>query len=216
LIDSEKGTLLFFNYLLCQSIKAQLSDIICVKLVDEKGDAIPFYETMVEQVIRNEIRDITALMTGEGKNRGKLWASLKYGEEGWEFKEFPGKFKEYFESVISLDKRADRVILAGKGISSSITNVEQDGVISKSGSDVYYNYLIYVHTLTHPERFVTREINRAIQLNFPAAWREGVRLGFWIDIPARLQETAPADRPNQTATPDTKTAIPKNEEQNRE
>jgi hypothetical protein len=187
-----------------------------VRLTDEKGNAIPFYETMVDQVVINEIRAISLMMSGEGKNQGKLWASLKYGEEGWEFKEFPGKFKEYFESVISLDRRADQVILAGKGISSSITNVEQDGMISKSGSDVYYNYLIYVHTLTPPERFVTREINRAIQLNFPDAWRRGVRLGFWIDIPAKLQETAPADRLNQAATPDTKTAIPKNEEQNRE
>jgi hypothetical protein len=81
---------------------------------------------------------------------------------------------------------------------------------------VYYNYLIYEGSLTLPEDFVTREINRAIQLNFPDARRQGIHLGFWIDIPAKLQETAPADRLNQAATPDTKTAIPKNEEQNRE
>jgi hypothetical protein len=155
-------------------------------------------------------------MSGEGKNQGKLWASIKYGEDGWKFEEFPGKFKEYFDSVINLDRRADQVILAGKGISSSITNVEQDGVTSKSGSDVYYNYLIYVNTLTEPQRFVTREINRAIQLNFPAAWRNGIRLGFWIDIPAKLQETTPSARPNQTATPDTKSNLPRNEEQNNE
>jgi hypothetical protein len=187
-----------------------------VLLVDEKGKAIHFYETMVDQVIANELRNITALMTGEGKNQGKLWASTKWGEDGWKFEEFPGKFKEYFDSVISLDKRADQVILAGKGISSSITNVEQDGVISKSGSDVYYNYLIYVASLILDERFVMKEINRAIQLNFPAAWREGIRLGFWIDIPAKLQETTPADRPAQVATADTKSNLPKNAEQNGE
>ncbi|MCL1936771.1 MAG: hypothetical protein FWF52_00035 [Candidatus Azobacteroides sp.] len=69
-----------------------------------------------------------------------MWASTRWGEnDGWEFVEFPGKFKEYFESVISLDRRSDEVILAGKGIASSITNVEKDGIISKSGSNVYYN-----------------------------------------------------------------------------
>jgi hypothetical protein len=88
--------------------------------------------------------------------------------------------------------------------------------MSKSGADVYYNYLIYVSSLTLEEWFVTQEINRAIRLNFPDAWREGVRLGFWIDIPAKLQETAPADRPNRTATPDTKSNLPRNAEQNNE
>ena len=90
----------------------------------------------MEQLIAHQLREITNLLSGEGANQGKLWASNKWGEDGWEFKEFPGKFKEYLESVILYDKRADQVILAGKGISASITNVENDGVISKSGSDV--------------------------------------------------------------------------------
>jgi arginyl-tRNA--protein-N-Asp/Glu arginylyltransferase len=103
--------------------------------------------------------------------------------EGWTFEEFPGKFADYFKSVIDYDKRADQVILAGKGISSSITNVENDGVISKSGSDVYYNYLIYIASLTLDEYFICREINRAIAMNFPG---KDVKLGFWIDIPAKM------------------------------
>jgi hypothetical protein len=188
-----------------------------LKLVDEKGKPVPFYETMVEELIAHELRAITSMMTGEGKNQGKLWASTRWAkDDGWEFQEFPGKFKEYFDSVISLDQRADQVILAGKGIASSITNVENDGVISKSGSDVYYNYLIYVASLTLDEYFILKEINRAIHLNFPEARKQGIRLGFWIDIPAKLQETTPSDRPAQTATADTKSSLPKNEEQNKE
>jgi hypothetical protein len=168
---------------------------------------------MVNELIINELKAITSMMSGEGKNQGKLWASSKWGQDGWEFKEFPGKFKEYFESVISLDKRADQVILAGKGIASSITNVENDGVISKSGSDVYYNYLIYVASLTPDEYFVLKEINRAIHLNFPEAKAQNIRLGFWIDIPAKLQDTSPADRPNQTATDYPKSNISKTSDQ---
>jgi hypothetical protein len=188
-----------------------------VKLVDDRGAPIPFYETMVEQLIANELKQITSLMTGEGKNQGKLWASTRWAkDDGWEFVEFPGKFKDFIDSIITYDKRADQVILAGKGIASSITNVENDGVISKSGSDVYYNYLIYVASLTWDEYFILKDMNNYIRLNFPKHWKEGVRMGFWIDIPAKLQETSPADRPNQAATADTKGNLPKNEEQNKE
>ena len=185
-----------------------------IKLIDESGKKIQFYETMVDQLIANELKAIGSMMTGEGKNQGKMWASTRWGQEdGWEFKEFPSKFKEYFDSVLSLDKRADQVILAGKGINSSITNVENDGVISKSGSEVYYNYLIYVASLTLDEYFVLKEINRAIHLNFPEAKKQGIKLGFWIDIPAKLQDTTPADRPAQTATADTKSNLQKTQEQ---
>lgn len=90
------------------------------------------------------------------------------------------------------------MILAGKGISASITNVENDGVISKSGSDVYYNYMIYSNALTIAEYYVTRDINRAIRLNFPRAATENIRLGFRIEIPSKQQETAPSERMENT------------------
>lgn len=172
-----------------------------VMLVDDKGKPYRFFEAMMNDLISAELKKITELMTGEGENQGKMYATLKYGEEGWKFEEFPSKFKEYFEAVISLDKRADQMILAGKGISSSITNVENDGVISKSGSDVYYNYLIYVGSLTMDEYFITKEITRAIQINFPYAKAKGIKLGFWIDIPAKQDETSAANRLQNTATP---------------
>ena len=184
-----------------------------IKLVDEKSNPIPFYETMMEELIRNELRTITSLMTGEGKNQGKLYATTKWGEDGWQFEEMPGKFKDFVDSIITYDKRADQVILDGKGIASSITNVENDGVISKSGSDVYYNYLIYVASLTWDEYIVTKDINNYIRLNWPKKYAEGIRLGFWIDIPAKLQDTTPSDRPAQTATANTKTEINKTQEQ---
>jgi hypothetical protein len=185
-----------------------------VKLVDAAGKPIPFYEMMVEEVVAFELRAISKMMTGEGKNQGKFWASTRWAEKDeWEFKEFPGKFKEYFDSVISLDKRADTVILAGLGISSSITNVENDGVISKSGSDVYYNYLLYIASLTYDEYFVLKDLNRALHINFPQLQKEGAKFGFWIDIPAKLQDTTPSERPQQTATADNKSKIQKTQNQ---
>lgn len=81
-------------------------------------------------------------MSGEGKNQGKLYATTKWGEEGWKFEEFRGKFKDFFDTVIKYDERADKVIVAGKGVPSSISNVDGAGIISKSGSESWYNFTV--------------------------------------------------------------------------
>lgn len=166
-----------------------------VRLIDPVSN-LPyrFSLNMLQDCIAAELEKITSLLSGEGKNQGKLYATTKMGQEGWEFEDFPGKFKEYFESLISYDKRADQVTLAGIGINSSITNVENDGVISKSGSDVYYNYIVYLNSLSYAEQFICREINRAIRLNFPEAEKQDIRLGFRIEIPVRQESTTPSDR----------------------
>ena len=184
-----------------------------IKLIDEKGNPISFYESMMEALITNELRNITSLMAGEGKNQGKLYATTKWGEEGWEFKEFPGKFQEFFKTVLDYDKRADQVTLAGKGVPPSISGVDKDGSISNSGSEVYYNYLIYIASLVWDEYMIMKDINRAINLNFPDTRSQKIKLGFWIDIPAKLQDTTPSDRPAQTATADNKSNLTKTEEQ---
>ncbi|MDR1544440.1 MAG: hypothetical protein LBS50_08565 [Prevotellaceae bacterium] len=171
-----------------------ISEFMGIKLLDEQGKAFRFNENMILELIKLELEKITTLMSGEGKNQGKLYATLKIGQEGWEFEEFPSKFKDYFESVLKYDRRADEVVLAGIGINSSITNVEKDGVISKSGSEVYYNYIVYLNTLSFPEYFICKEINRAIQMNFPRAKTEGIRLGFNIEIPSKQSEISPNDR----------------------
>lgn len=173
-----------------------------VKLVDGNGNPYAYSEEMMEDLISEELRAITSMMTGEGKNQGKLWASTKWGEDGWKFNEFPGKFKEFFETIIKYDERADKVILANKGISSSITNVDSSGITSKSGNEAWYNYLLYVISLSLDEYFILKEINRAIHLNFPWAKKEGIKLGFWIDIPSKLQDTTASERPAVTASPD--------------
>ena len=173
-----------------------------VKLVDDDGKPFRFYEGMMDELISAELRNITEVMTGEGKNQGKLYATLKWGEEGWEFKDFPGKFKEFFDAVDKYDESSIKSILMSLGISASITNVDNSGLTSKSGNEVWYNYLMYVMTLTLDEYFILKELNRAIQLNFPHAKKEGIIVGFWIDIPTKLQETTPGERAAGVATAD--------------
>jgi hypothetical protein len=173
-----------------------------VRLVDDAGKPYRFFETMVDDLISCELRRITSLMTGEGKNQGKLYATTQWGETPWKFEEFPGKFKEFTDSINSNDKRSDQVVLASLGIPSAITGVDKEGVISLAGADVYYNYLLYVSTLTWDEFFVMKELNRGMNINFPYAKTKGIKIGLWIDIPAKQQDTAPKDRLTNTATAD--------------
>ena len=161
----------------------------------ETGEPLEYRESMIEQLIQNKLREITSLMSGEGKNQGKLWASIKYSlgntVEEWEFKEIPSNYKEFIDALTSYDKRADQVVLAGVGINSSISNVEKDGVISKSGSDVFYNYMIYINSLAVPEYFICQDINRAIQLNFPG---KNIKLGLYHRTPPKTSEISPNNR----------------------
>lgn len=167
-----------------------IKDYNGVKLVDDKDNPLTFNVGMVKELLNNELNRLTQMMSGS-ENQGKLFASLKSGEDGWEFEDFPSKFAEYFDAVIKYDKRADQVVIAGIGISSSISNVENDGVISKSGSDVYYNYIIYLNQLHYAEYQVTKQINRAIKMMFPD---KDIKVGFDIHIPSKQQDTTPSER----------------------
>lgn len=61
--------------------------------------------------------------------------------------------------------------------------------------DVFYNFMLYAIALTIPEHHVTKDLNRAIRMNFPRVKEQGIKLGLQIDVPAKQQETTPADRP---------------------
>ena len=109
------------------------------------------------------------------------------------------KYKEYISTITDYDKRADEVITSSIGIDSSISNISKDGVISKSGADVYYNYLIYLHTnLPTAERVSTEAINWAIRINFPELYKRGFRVGLYTDVPARQEEVSTNDRLQNT------------------
>lgn len=160
---------------------------------------INYTPTLLDKYVKAELDNLTAFLSGRGKNQGKVYASRSFRNdngdlESWEIKEIPQKYKEYIEAIISYDKRADMVLLSAKGIDSSISNVSSDGVISKSGADSYYNYIIYLTQQAIPESIVCSEINHAIRLNFPQEWAQGIRLGFYRPNVQHQDEVSPADR----------------------
>ncbi len=157
-----------------------------------------YHEGLLQKLVYSELRRLTATLSGKGANQGKLFVSYSSfdgdKECKWEITEIPLKYKEYIQSLSDYDKRADEVLLAAKGIDASISNISKEGVISKSGSDAYYNYMIYISTLTMPEYFCLKDINEAIRINFPKSYAEGVRIGFEHHVPEKQEETTPSQR----------------------
>lgn len=153
---------------------------------------------MVNKLIDIKLEALTRVLSGQGENQGKTFVSRRfrteYGVEEWEFKEIPVKYKEFVTSIIEYDKRAVEVILAGKGLDPSISNVTKDGIFQTSGSGAYYNYLIYLNSLSYAEDFITEDINRALRINFPRLRDENIILSFLRHVPERQEDVPPKDR----------------------
>lgn len=151
-----------------------------------------FTYDLVEKLIQKKLNDAIEVLSGEGANQGKAFWSRTFktesGIESWEFEDIPTKYKEFIESVIAYDKRALSVILAGKGLDPAISNVTNEGVFN-SGSEIYYNYLLYLNTQRYPEEFVCHDVNMQMWYNFPETVGERVKIGFYRFAPERQENT---------------------------
>jgi len=158
-----------------------------------------FHEGLLDAYIKAEMRKLTQFLSGI-TNQGKTFTTYKYQTEkgdsvGWEIVPLDMKYREYVTALNDYDKRADEVITSSIGIDSSISNISKDGVISKSGSDAYYNYILYMDAnLPTAERVSCSALNEAISINFPALYKQGFRLGLYTDVPSQQQDISPNDR----------------------
>lgn len=175
-----------------------------VSLVSSTGKPLEFNTSMVQKCVDLKIEQLTNVMSGEGKNQGKIFYSrsfqTEYGIEGWDFKEIPTNYKEFMTSINEYDKRAVRVIVEAMGLDPVLSNIGSEGIFSSTGAQVYYNYLVYLNSLQYAEEYICQDINSAIQINFPHLAKEGFKLGFHRSVPQRLEETNPKERPSQTTT----------------
>lgn len=90
------------------------------------------------------------------------------------------------------------MILEGKGVDPSISNVSKEGIFQGSGSNAYYNYIIYLNSLSYAEDYCTQDINRVLHINFPRLAQDGVKLGFFRNVPERQQDLKPEERIEKT------------------
>lgn len=154
---------------------------------------------ILDKYVQLELKKLTEFLSGRGRNQGKVYATRGFigeggKEETWRIEPIDQKYQEYIKSLIDYDKRADGVLLAAKGIDASISNISSDGTFSKSGSEAYYNYIIYLTQQTIPEEVVCADLNYAIRLNWPDKYADGLRAGFFRPTVQRQQDVSPSDR----------------------
>jgi len=168
-----------------------------------KEIGVSYSHSMVNKLVKIKLREITELLAGEGENQGKAFISrsikTEYGIEEWQFKDIPSKYSEFMKSIIEYDKRAVEVITQSKGMPPSISNVSKDGIFQSSGSDIYYNYMIYLNSLVYAEEFICDDINKALHINFPELKKQNIKLGFDRNVPARQEELPPKERLENTS-----------------
>lgn len=159
-----------------------------------------YRESLLVEYMRLELRKIGDYLSG-AENQGKAYSSISFmdasgHEQQWKIETIDLKYKEYIDSLIAYDKRTEEALLSSVGLDASISAVSKDGVISKSGSDSYYNYLIYIMSLTPEDEICAEPFNLALRLNFPELYKQGYRIGFYREVPQRQEDISPKDRLN--------------------
>lgn len=160
-----------------------------------------YRESLVVEYLRAELRKVADYLTG-ADNQGKAYSSISFmdgqgHEQQWRFESVDMKYKEYIDALIQYDKRTEEALLSSVGLDASISAVSKDGLISKSGSDAYYNYLIYIMQLTPEDEVCAEPLNQALRICFPKLYAEGLRIGFYREVPQRQEDTPPVDRLNK-------------------
>ena len=110
---------------------------------------------------------------------------------GWEIEPIDPKIQQYVKAQLDTAKRSAFEITAGIGLHPALSNISADGNLP-SGSEQLYAFKLYLKTgVDIPESIVCRDINNAIQANFPGTkWR----LGFYHDVILTEEQTNPEDR----------------------
>ena len=160
-----------------------------------------YSEAVLIQYLRQELRKVGQYLSGEG-NQGKAYSTISFmdasgHEQQWEIKPIDLKYKEYIDALVQYDKRTEEALLSSVGLDASISAVSKDGLISKSGSDSYYNYLIYIMSLTPEDEICAEPLNMALRMNFPDIYSQGIRIGFYREVPQRQEDVEPKNRLNQ-------------------
>ncbi len=150
---------------------------------------------------KEELKKFVKFMSGPD-NQGKAHATISFrdgtGEDvRWKIEPIDLKYKEYMDSLSNYHKLSDDVLTRSLGIDGSITGITKDGVISKSGADLFYNYLIYLFLLPMAEEIVVKPFNWMLKVNFPKEYKIGIRCGLFNDVPQRQEDTPPKDRPQE-------------------
>ncbi len=187
--------------LLCEENKKRLAKKEKLLTYNDIEIGTEFKESTLVKYLKLELRKISDYLSGED-NQGKAYSSISFMDaqghsQEWKIETVDLKYKEYIDALISYDTRTEEALLSSVGLDAAISAVSKDGIISKSGSDSYYNYLIYIMSLTPEDEICAEPLNLALQVNFPHLYDQGYRIGFYREVPARQEDVSPKDRLNQ-------------------
>ena len=169
--------------------KAQLED----KCQDE---GTTYSDKMLDKYKDEYIQAIASSLSGIDMV-GKLVHTVKmFDDESNQYVSFTitaidQKIKDYFDAQISLSKHAALMKTAGLGLHPALTGLSIEGNLP-SGSEQLYAFKFFLMTSTDiPEMIICRDINNAIQANFPG---KDLKMGFYHDVIITEAQTSPNNR----------------------
>lgn len=183
---------------ICEENKKRKADGKPLLVYNTIDVGVTYSESFLITYINTEVKKATEFLSGKN-NQGKSFVSYSFRtsnkeEERWRFETIDMKYKEYIEAMIAVDKRVDDVLVTSMGLDPSITGISQNGVISKSGADVYYNYIVYLASLTSDDETCSEPYNYALMVNFPKLYNAGYRIGFYREVPSKQSQVSEGDR----------------------
>ena len=165
-----------------------------------RADGEVYNESMLKEYERNFLNQIGIVLSGD-ENSGKyIHTSTRFIvqgheliSEGWEIKVLDQKVKDFVQSQILISDKADKAISAAVNVHPVLANMTDSGK-ANSGSEQIYALLNYLNTgVDIQEMIICKAVNYALKANFP---EEGLKLGFFHNVPELQSNTAPADRTN--------------------
>ena len=124
---------------------------------------------------------ITTALAGH-QNVGKMVTTDQFFDEasnqwiGWKIEVLDQKVKDFIDAQIGIARRAALDTTSGLGLHPALSNLSADGNLP-SGSEQLYAFKLYLATgVDIPEEIVCKDINYAIQVNFPGTL---YKVGFY-------------------------------------
>lgn len=171
------------------------------KLQDEiiekcEREGVAYTDKMLEKAKDEKFSAFASMLTNIG-NVGKFITTDDFFDDeaneyvGWKVDVLDQKVKDFIDAQINVSKRAALETTAGLGLHPALSNISYDGNLP-SGSEQLYAFKLYLLTgVDIPESIVCKDINNAIQANFPGT---EYRIGFYHDVVMTEEKTAPQDR----------------------
>lgn len=150
------------------------------------------FEDYKDEVFKNFGEGLIGIeKAGKMMSSETIWDDQANEYVGWTIDPIDPKVRQYVQAQLDTAKRSAFEITAGIGLHPALSNISADGNLP-SGSEQLYAFKLYLKTgVDIPESIVCKDINNAIQANFPGTkWR----MGFYHDVILTEEQTNPKDR----------------------